>query len=342
MTSSAITSEYSSWAHRISVLLAWLVFPLIWLGGLVTTYDAGMAVPDWPNTYGYNMFLYPIESWIYGPFDLFVEHGHRLLASLSGVVAIILVVVAQRSRLESWIKRWSWLLLAMIILQGALGGVRVVLDARTVALIHGCVGPAFFALVMIMCVATSKWWHKLRANADGNDLFTDARHSSRAPTFEYVAWALTTTSYLQLIFGACIRHISVTSSPESFRILVLMHIAGAITVLALAISLCIFGVFRRHSLVTPLRSISILILLVVVQIGLGLATWVVKFGFPVWFRNTPTGEFFVITEKSFWQMNIVTLHVAIGSLILALATYVAFKISTANEIAFKSFTKEKA
>ena len=61
--------------YRIALLLTAVVFPLIWVGGLVTTTDAGMAVPDWPNTYGYNMFSYPIESWLFGPFDLMVEHG---------------------------------------------------------------------------------------------------------------------------------------------------------------------------------------------------------------------------------------------------------------------------
>ena len=78
--------------HRIALLLAAVVFPLIWVGGLVTTTDAGMAVPDWPNTYGYNMFSYPLESWLFGPFDLMVEHGHRLLASLAGVISIALVL----------------------------------------------------------------------------------------------------------------------------------------------------------------------------------------------------------------------------------------------------------
>jgi cytochrome c oxidase assembly protein subunit 15 len=60
--------------HRLAVLAVCLVWPLIWVGGLVTTYDAGMAVPDWPGTYGYNLFLYPLTTWVYGPFDLLIEH----------------------------------------------------------------------------------------------------------------------------------------------------------------------------------------------------------------------------------------------------------------------------
>jgi cytochrome c oxidase assembly protein subunit 15 len=83
----AATGRVRFWAR----LLAFFTFPLIWLGGLVTTQDAGMAVPDWPGTFGYNLWLYPISTWLLGPFDLFVEHGHRLLATFVGLLAICLV-----------------------------------------------------------------------------------------------------------------------------------------------------------------------------------------------------------------------------------------------------------
>ncbi len=66
------------------MLLVCATFPLIWIGGLVTTYDAGMAVPDWPNTYGYNLFLYPWQTWVSGPWNLFIEHGHRLFGAVVG------------------------------------------------------------------------------------------------------------------------------------------------------------------------------------------------------------------------------------------------------------------
>src|SRR6186997_3734563 len=81
----------SPWPHRWAVVLACATFPLVWVGGLVTTTDAGMAVPDWPNTYGYNLFLYPWQSWLAGPWDLFIEHGHRLLGMTAGLLAIALL-----------------------------------------------------------------------------------------------------------------------------------------------------------------------------------------------------------------------------------------------------------
>ena len=75
----------SPWPHRFAVLLAWAVFPLLCVGGLVTTYGAGMSVPDWPNTYGHNLLLYPWTTWITDPWDLFIEHGHRLPFRARGV-----------------------------------------------------------------------------------------------------------------------------------------------------------------------------------------------------------------------------------------------------------------
>ncbi len=72
-------------------LAAASVFPLIWMGGIVTTKGAGLSVPDWPNSYGYNMFLYPPSKWIGG---IFYEHTHRLLGTLSGFLTVALVLIA--------------------------------------------------------------------------------------------------------------------------------------------------------------------------------------------------------------------------------------------------------
>src|SRR6476660_375976 len=140
----------SRWPYRLAVALALVTFPLIWVGGLVTTYDAGMAVPDWPGTYGYNLLRYPWQTWVAGPWDLFIEHGHRLLGASAGLVAIALVI-------STWVTssspRMRWCaagLLLFVILQGVLGGLRVLLDARTIALLHGCTGPLFFAAAAVV------------------------------------------------------------------------------------------------------------------------------------------------------------------------------------------------
>src|SRR5580765_5532656 len=70
------------WLHRFAVMTALATFCLLGVGGLVTSHGVGMAVPDWPNTYGYNMFLFPISKWVGG---VLYEHSHRLMAALVGL-----------------------------------------------------------------------------------------------------------------------------------------------------------------------------------------------------------------------------------------------------------------
>ena len=77
--------------HAIAVVLTAATFPLIFLGGLVTTHGAGMSVPDWPNSYGYNMFLFPVSQWVGG---IFYEHLHRLKGTLVGFLAVMLALQA--------------------------------------------------------------------------------------------------------------------------------------------------------------------------------------------------------------------------------------------------------
>src|SRR5436853_6904454 len=108
----------SRWPHRLVVALALVTFPLIWVGGLVTTYDAGMAVPDWPGTYGYNLLLYPWTTWIAGPWDLFIEHGHRLLGATSGFITIGLVVTAYATKQSPAVRIATVVALLLVISQG--------------------------------------------------------------------------------------------------------------------------------------------------------------------------------------------------------------------------------
>jgi len=82
---------YSPVLHWLAIATAAATFPLIFLGGLVTSHRAGMSVPDWPNSYGYNMFLFPPNLWIGG---IFYEHTHRLMGTLVGFCSILLVLRA--------------------------------------------------------------------------------------------------------------------------------------------------------------------------------------------------------------------------------------------------------
>lgn len=287
-------------------MLVCATFPLIWVGGLVTTYDAGMAVPDWPNTYGYNLFLYPWQTWVAGPWDLFIEHGHRLLGALVGLITIGFVLAVWLKDRRTWMRFTALAALAAVIFQGVLGGQRVLLDSRTVAMIHGCFGPAFFAFTVAIAVITSRWWHETTPLKDA--------HISR---FFRLAIATTAVTYVQLILGAQLRHRDAAADPGYFRILVLFHLlfAAAVAVHALLLARR-SGATDQPRLVRPARALAVL---VVLQLALGASTWIVKYGWPAWFSGFSWAQQHVNTSESLAQVLITTGHVATGSLILAVA-----------------------
>src|SRR4029079_9852046 len=314
-------TRISPWPYRLSVALALVTFPLIWVGGLVTTYDAGMAVPDWPGTYGYNLLRYPWQTWIAGPWDLFIEHGHRLLGAAAGLLAIALVVVVLLTDRRRWLVLASFGALALVIVQGVLGGARVLFDERMVAMVHGCVGPVFFAYLAAVVVATSRWWEvapKIRAAAQ-QELRPPGGRLVRA------AWINVGLAYFQLVLRAGIRHVPLVAAPGVFRAALVLHllVAGALTIHVLMHATRIWRLPRE---IRGLRTITMLLpVLVVCQILLGGATYVAKYAFPAWLSDFGFAANFVVQERSLAQSLITTAHVASGSLILFVCVVVAMR-----------------
>ncbi len=151
-------NKANSWLCRFAVLTAFATFLLIGLGGLVTSHEAGMSVPDWPTSYGYNMFALPIKFWRGGAF---FEHTHRLLASAVGFLTTVLAVWL-------WLKdsrRWMhWLGVAAflgVVAQGILGGLRVRWHMDSLGIFHGAVAQTFFVLVCAIALFTSRAWNAL-------------------------------------------------------------------------------------------------------------------------------------------------------------------------------------
>src|SRR3954447_24194158 len=148
-------NRYNPWLHRIALLTAAATFPLIFMGGLVTSHGAGMSVPDWPNSYGYNMFLFPPRLWIGGILN---EHTHRLMATVVGMLSIVLTIAAWMLESRRWVRWVATGVLGAVIFQGVLGGLRVVWVKLDLAIVHACFAQAFFCFAAFAAIVTSKWW----------------------------------------------------------------------------------------------------------------------------------------------------------------------------------------
>ena len=144
--------------HWFAVLAAVSTFFLLGAGGLVTSHEAGMSVPDWPNSYGYNMFLFPPSKWIGG---IFYEHTHRLWASCVGFMTTILAVWLWLKDSRKWMKWVGIAAFLLVVAQGVLGGLRVTLNMDNLGAVHGIVGQSFFVLMCAIALFTSKFWRAM-------------------------------------------------------------------------------------------------------------------------------------------------------------------------------------
>jgi cytochrome c oxidase assembly protein subunit 15 len=181
--------------HGLAVTLMLATLGLLFLGGMVTSHEVGMAVPDWPATYGENMFTYNFlnKSW-----GIILEHTHRLAGSVIGLITIALGVAIYRTEQRVWVRWLGLATLIGVVVQGVLGGGRVVLNAllgQSLAAIHGCFAQAFFALVVAVVVVTSRHYR----------LSTPVLHEE-APTLHRASLFLVMAVYLQMVLGAIVRH----------------------------------------------------------------------------------------------------------------------------------------
>jgi len=135
-----------------AVLTLLATFFLLCTGGIVTSKGVGMSVPDWPTTYGYNMFLFPISKWVGG---IFYEHSHRLVASAVGLMTMILAAGILAIDRRSWVRWLGVGAFVMVCLQGLLGGLRVTLYKDEIGIFHALLAQAFFCVLGILAIATS-------------------------------------------------------------------------------------------------------------------------------------------------------------------------------------------
>lgn len=366
--------------HWWIVLTALMTLALVGAGGLVTSHGVGMAVPDWPNTYGYNMFFFPVSRWVGG---IFYEHTHRLIASTVGLMTGIMAIWLFGRRARGFLRwlgvvfvaggalsmglapaRWAdgvvglatgaaalvascgwprsdaaprwlrWLgvfAFVAVVLQGVLGGLRVVLFKDEIGIFHATLAQLFFAVVCSLAVVTSRWWARTSKQKPEGALVGRESHGRGAP-----AWLIQATTgliLLQLILGAAMRHqhagLAIPDFPLAYGkiwpatdkasvevynerrvevvsakpitgaqiILQMIHRATAVAILA-AVASCAWLSWRAGSRAKPARALATaLLVLVVVQVLLGAAT--------IWSNKAA---------------DIATVHVMVGALLLATGT----------------------
>jgi cytochrome c oxidase assembly protein subunit 15 len=161
---------------------------------MVTSKGVGLAVPDWPTTFGYNMFLFPVSKWVGG---IFFEHTHRLIASTVGFLTIILAFWIWRADERRWMRNLGFAALGAVILQGILGGLRVTLLKDEIGIFHALLAQAFLGMLIVITLATSKLWWRI-----------SSRETLPAAVRSLVRMVIGTTLviYLQLGLGATMRH----------------------------------------------------------------------------------------------------------------------------------------
>lgn len=249
----------------------------------MTSKGVGLAVPDWPTTFGYNMFLYPWSKMVGG---IFYEHSHRLVASGVGLLTLILAGLLWFREPRKWVRWLGTIALGLVVIQGVLGGLRVVLLEQILAVIHGSMAQVFFALIVSLALFTSKEWEDR----------TKGIQIPGAGRLRRLCLLTTGFIYLQGMLGAVLRF---TGSFLEFHVLLAFLVA-------VHVILVIFRVQRfgpdQRKLVGPALLLGALLIL---QLALGLGSYLGKFA--------PLG--LVLTPGA--VVGLTTAHMVVGALMLA-------------------------
>src|SRR5688500_8460424 len=269
-------------AYRLALVTVAATFVLILFGGLVTNTGAALAVPDWPSTFGHNMFLFPWSGMIGG---VFYEHSHRLIGAVVGLLTLALAAAL-------WLRGGRLRALGVaavgaVIVQGVLGGLRVVLLHDELAIVHGCLAQAFWALLVAVAVLT-------RPGAGASVGGTSPRG---------LAVAAVVVVYVQIVLGALLTH-------EGW---IWPHVAGAVGVFAVVPVLTARA--RRLDDTVTARASRALLILLGLQLALGVGSFVARFS-SVW-----------IPGEQLTMLALPVAHRLAGSLILTATVAVALRVS---------------
>lgn len=243
------------WPHRLAWATAGATVALLFVGGLVTSLGVGLAVPDWPTTFGYNMFLFPWSEMVGG---VLYEHSHRLVGSAVGLLTLLLAASLWLWERRRWVRWLGVAAFLLVVVQGIIGGLRVVLIEQTFAVLHACFAQAFFALAVSLALFTSAEW-------SARPRWMARREAVLLGTLSLSAALLI---YAQGILGALLRHTGAMLMPHLF-------VAGLMVAQVFWLS----ARMRRHRLEHPQlwRPALLLAALALAQILLGLSSYLGKF-----------------------------------------------------------------
>lgn len=248
-------SRFAGLIHRLALATCAATFVLILFGGLVTGLGVGLSVPDWPTTFGHNMFLFPPSGMVGG---VFYEHTHRLLGSLVGLLTVALAAMLWLCEGRRRLTGLGVAALLLVVLQGVLGGLRVVWLHDGLALVHGIVAQGFFALVVGLAVGSSDAWRGAAAEPP----------RSAPEGVRRLALATAGVAYLQVAFGAVLTH---TGSRLD------AHLGVAVLLSGLLLTLCRRILARREEWPLLARAAGWLHAVWGGQLLLGAAAYLVRF-----------------------------------------------------------------
>ena len=297
------------WHHRYVKLVTVFTVLLIAAGGMVTSTDSGLSVPDWPTTYGSNMFTFPVSKWVGG---IRYEHTHRLIASTVGFLTIIMAGWTWWIEPRRWVRRLAFAALGAVILQGLLGGLTVLFFLPpAISIGHAGLAQIFFCLTLTLALVTSPGWKAAAAPEDD-------------PVMRRIAGMATVLIYTQILIGATMRHthagLAIPDFPYAFghvippvwNAKVAIHFAHRVG--ALAVTLAILAtaghVFRFHSRRRELvRPALLLLLFLSMQVTLG--------AFVVWSAMNPIVN---------------TAHVVNGALVLGTSLILSLRVFSLSRV----------
>jgi cytochrome c oxidase assembly protein subunit 15 len=289
-TAQNVRERQRNWIYLFMCVAVATVFLLLITGGLVTGLKAGLAVPDWPNSFGHNMLLYPLSEMVGG---IYYEHAHRLYGMLVGVTAITVVGVMLLYESRRWMRGLAVAYLLAVCVQGVLGGTRVTETSTVLAIAHGVFAQIVFAAVACIAAMTSTTWRAAQPT------LTLRKADLIAPLI------LTLLLLIQLTLGAMYRHLHRAAENPPHPLHPLYTHIGLAVIITIVIIFVAGRAWGGHRDLPVLPAIGrTLIGLVLFQLMLGMSAMVV-----VWMSDPG--------HIRAYEVIVTTAHQITGAMLLA-------------------------